>query len=453
MREKQQPMLPSPGGPRLSRSPSNRGFPVCPRMFSRSLLRRRRFYGLLAIFGLALYYLRVLASSLEPFLGYETAFKEEEDQALGLGSYEDSGGRYLHFKVEPHARVDEALANLLLHAHLAHVSDRAFVFDPLEPIPWDRWQMFSKRKVIPLTAIFDARKLWEGERGGLQPVSAIGWQHVCPRRDRTVLRVLPEDLESARYNPGTLMSTWADKLKKTNAHCVEIVGELFTERVLEYPAIQGLYDTIAASPILNRYVFSSKIDKIASDILPISTEATSSPTANNTLVLHAYLPPPPPAPEPLDLCSIIAARDAPFRTFAHLRDLPTPFVIPAAPTYYAQRCNPSVTEIIGRLGAMRTATPSLQHIYVVDGPLGLGVQEWADRKRWFEQLRYELTTKYEWKSVRWARAGAKAEAVAIDTELAVRGAAFMGNGFSDFSSNVVLMRLTRGSHKGSIRFL
>ena len=104
MREKQQSMLPSPGGPRLSRPPSKRGFPVCPRMFSRSLLRRRRFYGLLAIFGLALYYLRVLGSSVEPLLGYESAFKEEEDQALGLGSHEDSGGRYLHFKVKPYAR-------------------------------------------------------------------------------------------------------------------------------------------------------------------------------------------------------------------------------------------------------------------------------------------------------------------------------------------------------------
>lgn len=73
-------------------------------MFSRSLLRRRRFYGLLAIFGLALYYLRVLGSAFEPFLGYEAAFTEEMDHALGLGSHDDSGARYLHFKVESHAR-------------------------------------------------------------------------------------------------------------------------------------------------------------------------------------------------------------------------------------------------------------------------------------------------------------------------------------------------------------
>lgn len=267
------------------------------------------------------------------------------------------------------------------------------------------------------------------------------------------------------------MRTWADKLKKMNAHCVEIVGELFTERyailtliinhrftclfarVLEYPLIQGLYDTIASSPVLEQYVFSPKIHKIASDILPISTEPISSPTANNTLVLHAYLPPPPSTPEPLDLCTIIAARNAPFRTFAHLRGLPTPFDLPAANTYYAQRCNPSIAEIVGRLGAMRTATPALQHIYVIDGPIGLNALEWAARKRWFEQLRFEMTTKYDWKSVRWARAGAKAEAVAIDMELAVRGAAFVGNGFSDFSSNMVLMRLTRGAAKGSMRFL
>lgn len=279
-------------------------------------------------------------------------------------------------------------------------------------------------------------------------MSAIGWQHVCPRRDRTIIRVLPEDLENAKYNPGTLMSTWADKLKKTDSHCVEVVGELFTERyaisklvtahwltcffarVLEYPAIQSLYDTITASPILKQYAFSPKIHKIASDILPISTEATASPTANNTLVLHAYLPPPPPPPKPFDICSTMAARGAPFRTFAHLRGLPTPFVLPAAQSYYTQRCNPSVSQIIGSLGAMRTAMPSLQHIYVVDGPLGLNATEWAERKRWFEELRYELTTKYDWKSARWARAGAKVEAVAIDMELAVRGAAFMGNGVS-----------------------
>jgi hypothetical protein len=144
-------------------------------------------------------------------------------------------------------------------------------------------------------------------------------------------------------------------------------------------------------------------------------------------VLHSYIP----SYGSDDPCSELAARGAPFRTFAHLKGLPTPFEAPANRIYYKQRCNPTVQDIVGRLGVARTALPALKHVYVVDGPLGMTPEQWVERKRWFEELRYELTTKYGWESVRWAAAGAKTESVAIDIELAVRSHAYVGNGVSE----------------------
>lgn len=66
----------------------------------------------------------------------------------------------------------------------------------------------------------------------------------------------------------------------------------------------------------------------------------------------------------------------------------------------------------------------------MDGPLGLNSTQWVERKRWFEALRFELTTKNGWETVRWAAAGAKTESVAIDMELAITGHVYIGNGVS-----------------------
>ncbi|KAG8741134.1 hypothetical protein FRC10_003278 [Ceratobasidium sp. 414] len=261
------------------------------------------------------------------------------------------------------------------------------------------------------------------------------------------------------------MDTWASKLKRLDAQCVEVAGELFTDRVLEYPSIRPLFDTVSASPILRHYTFSYKVYSAASTIIPSTSTLAAVPTANNTVVLQAHLPPQPRTSlPPGDPCGALASLSAPFRTFAHIHGLPTPFSLPAAASYYAQRCNPTVSELVGRLGTLRTSFPSpgsspsnpssrLKHVYVVDGPMGLTPDEWSHRKRWFEQLKYELTHKQGWDSVRWARAGAKPEAVAIDMEVAASAEAFIGNGFSDFSSNVVLLRAARGKPNGSVRFV
>ncbi|KAG9119278.1 hypothetical protein FRC07_005761 [Ceratobasidium sp. 392] len=402
-------------------------------MFSRSLLRRRRFYGLLAIFGLALYYFRVLAGLPAPVSGYEAFYNKELDDTNQIATQEDNNARYVHFKIKSYPRY--------LYAHLAYASNRAYAFDPLEPTPLGKYQMWwSRRKVVPLTAIIDTGKNWDTTGSKLKPISSLGWSQVCPRRKRSVLYVTPQDLLDAKYNPDSLMKIWATKLKSLDAQCAEVVGELFTDRVLEYPSIQPFFDTIAASPILKHYTFSYKVYTTASTIIPNTSTLEAVPTANNTAVLQAHLPPRPLTSDPLeDQCGALTSLGAPFRTFAHLRGLPTPFDLPAAATYYAQRCNPTISELVGRLGSLRAAFPSpdsvpshpsyrLKHVYVVDGPMGLTPTEWSHRKRWFEQLKYELTNKQGWDTVRWARAGAKPEAVAIDMEVAAGAEAFIGNG-------------------------
>lgn len=102
-REKQSPMLPQPGSSRLTSNPHKGPGIFAPRFFSRSLLRRRRFYAVLAFFLFALYYFRVLDFSLEPIPGYEATFNEEMQHALEMSNREEAT-KYLHFRVAPYTR-------------------------------------------------------------------------------------------------------------------------------------------------------------------------------------------------------------------------------------------------------------------------------------------------------------------------------------------------------------
>ncbi|CAE6482228.1 unnamed protein product [Rhizoctonia solani] len=446
-REKRPAMLPQPGTSRLTKSPKLESGSVLPRIFSRSLLRRRRFYAILGFFILVLYYLRIFESSSQPLPGYETLFEEEMNHALDLGTTGDHV-KYLHFKVSSSTRVDALFSKLLLHAHLAHATNRAYVFDPLEPKPKEP-SSWSRKKVQPLSSLLSLGKDWDAKGGKFLPVSSLGWHYVCPPRQRKYLPVSLEDLGKVELDPSILMSNWVKRIVKEDARCVEIVGEPFPDSILESKMIKGLFDTISSSPAPKQYTFRHNIQAAASNILPIATQPSLTPTANNTVVLHSYIP----TSGLDDPCSEMAIRGAPFRTFAHLKGIPTAFEIPANKQYYQQRCNPTIDQIIGRLGIARTSLPALRHVYVVDGPLGMTPEQWVERKRWFEELRFELTTKYSWESVRWAAAGAKSESVAIDMELASRSHAYVGNGFTDFSSNVVLLRVARGLPMGSLRFL
>ncbi|CUA69581.1 hypothetical protein RSOLAG22IIIB_08588 [Rhizoctonia solani] len=353
----------------------------------------------------------------------------------------------------------------LLHAHLAHSTNRAYVFDPLEP-EFQGPSSWSRKKIQPLSSVISLGKDWNSKGGMfpallreifeltfpkdvLQPVSSLGWHYVCPPRQRKYIHISSEDPGNIKSDPSALMNKWTKKIVKQDARCIEIVGEPFPDSALESKLIKELFDTILSSPVSKQYTFRHNIQAAASSILPIATQPSLTPTANNTVVLHSYLPP----SSFDDPCSDLAARGTPFRTFAHLKGIPTPFETPANKQYYQQRCNPTIGQIIGRLGVARTSLPALRHVYVVDGPLGMTPEQWVERKRWFEELRFELTTKYSWESVRWAAAGAKSESVAIDMELASRSHAYVGNGFTDFSSNVVLLRAVRGLPMGSLRFL
>ncbi|KAJ1300773.1 hypothetical protein OPQ81_002416 [Rhizoctonia solani] len=437
-------MLPQPGSSRLTKPSKAETLSTLPRVFSRSLLRRRRFYVILGLFILVLYYLRVFESSSQPLPGYEQLYEEELNHAFDISTADDSV-KYLHFKVSPSTRVDEALSKLFLHAHLAHATHRTYVFDPLEPQIKDSYS-WSHKKVQPMSSVLGLGKDWNANGDVLQPVSSLGWHYICPPRKRKYLHVSSEEAGS---DPAALMSKWVKNILKQDARCVEIVGEPFPDSALESKMIKNLFDTIASSPVMKQYTFRHNIQAAASSILPVSTQSSLAPTANNTVVLHSYLPP----SSTEDPCSDLAARGALFRTFAHIKGVPTPFETPATKQFYKQRCNPTISQIIGRLGMVRTTMPALKHVYVVDGPLGMTPEQWVERKRWFEELRYELTTKHSWESVRWAATGAKPESIAIDTELAIGSHAYLGNGFTDFSSNVVLLRTARGASMGNLRFL
>ncbi|KAF8750088.1 hypothetical protein RHS01_09538 [Rhizoctonia solani] len=343
-RDKRSQLLPQPGNSRLTKV--SKGEPI--------IVPKR-------LFLVVLYYLRIFESSVQPLPGYEVAYEEEITHAMGVNNNDD-GMKYLHFKVSPYARVDEAISKLFLHAHLAHATNRVYVFDPLEPKSKDT-SYWSGKKVQPLSSVLNLGDGWDTKGGVIQPLSSLGWHHVCPPRKRKYLQVSSEYSGKGGPNPALLMNTWTKRILKQDAQCIEIIGEPFPESSLESKAINDLFDIVSSSPVLKQYVFRHNIQAAASSILPTATQTSLSPTANNTVVLQSYLPP----SGADDPCADLAVRELHF-LMDHWHD-----------------------------------------------PRTMGRAETLVR-----ELRYELTTTYGWESVRWAAAGAKTESVAIDTELATR---------------------------------
>jgi hypothetical protein len=68
------------------------------------------------------------------------------------------------------------------------------------------------------------------KKDGIQPLSSLGWHHVCPPRKRKYLQISPSDFNKAGPNPGLLMNTWIENILKQDARCIEITGEPFPDR-------------------------------------------------------------------------------------------------------------------------------------------------------------------------------------------------------------------------------
>jgi len=257
-----------------------------------------------------------------------------------------------------------------------------------------------------------------------------------------------------------LIAHWAEKLKDLEHGCVTIDG--FSPSIVDIAffvskRVISLFPTVSTSPVVTRFEWSSIVRDAVTRNYPLLLSG-SSPQSINEL---------PVAPGLLAIhlrrgdyeyhCKTILAPDAAeYIGWNQFSGLPEPFTpppgaghnmtTPEALSIYLQHCWPSIEQIKHKLRDVRARDPTLTRVFALTN----------GKPGWISTMKKELLDD-GWKHVvttldldlTWEQSGVDN---AIDMEIAARAQAFVGNGFSSLTSNVNLLRLSRGMSPESIRF-
>ncbi|TFK19551.1 hypothetical protein FA15DRAFT_674319 [Coprinopsis marcescibilis] len=399
--------------------------------------------------------------------------------------------------------LNNVLEEMLVTALIAHKSNRSYVFEDYKwsdlPIPYTVYDFALRPTRIPLNAFVGgfigganvSASMFNGIPVHLS-VSSEYYQRVCPPtlgpEDRVVLHA--HHAPDSFANASQLVEWWAHRTKTYGAgkRCVEIqehrqkvVGwEFFGSPV----QIRSVVPLLIDSPVLKYWDWSTlvhngverRIRKLGLSSSSTSTSSISTtPTlpANSTtttipglLAIHLRMGDYKRHCRRLvewrsgfmgfALTGEVPAKDV-FNVSGAVAGLPSPDAVEA---YYMKRCLPSVQEVVERAGEVKKdweathakdpslgSTPLAKVLILSNGWTSdverlqdsLRVNGWevVDRKEDKEESRNSLVdSRLDWEE--------RDVGDAIDMGLAQRADVFLGNGFSTFSGNIILLRLADG---------
>ncbi|KAJ7050164.1 hypothetical protein C8F01DRAFT_1264250 [Mycena amicta] len=447
--------------------------------------------------------------TFEDVWNYERELPQHSQSGRVTGSSKKP--RYLRI---PHASWGTGWNNVfqeqLFNAHLAHLSDRAYVFPEYiardhPPYP-DTLPNGTRHMLhIPMNAFVS------GPIGGgplasnpvqdtltRRSISEEWWNIVCPRDQVKVLNVY-EVQGGFGYDPvavegAEIMARWAEKLRGIEDMCVSV--EEYS--IFHYIFIGGAWVTSAwpsygSSPVLRHFAWSPLVTAALFHnfhiIAPSSTTgpAILTPLNDNTNPFKSFAPFPassPPISGLLGLhvrrgdyeghCSFLAAIDVPYNSWNNMGipglianasiaserwlGVDKSFVWPQLPDYrdvpegmstqdaILRHCFPEVDDIVKRAAKVR-GKGTLRSVFVATN----GDAEWVSRL--VHALRADgwehVATSLDLDLGLEARAVSHAVDMGILSTLAEE---FIGVGFSSLSSNVAQIRLGAGMDAGSIHF-
>ncbi|KZV83718.1 hypothetical protein EXIGLDRAFT_625252 [Exidia glandulosa HHB12029] len=365
--------------------------------------------------------------------------KETEANISALSPPASASTRYVHFANQvKNVGFNNALNEVILLAHLAHASDRVYVFRPM---------LLQRRPTLP------SQTFIAGPAGGedAMAVSLARWNEACPLRERTYygstqVRLsmgLNGDSDAAEH-----MDRWTTFLRNLPDRCVEILKGtplVFDYDVIVSPKIVSLWATISVSPVVTRFAWSPLVHRGLARTLPrldVSSHASDA-TIPRLVAIHVR------RGDFSDHCAFLSGWSPIYTSWNLLPTLPDGYTAPYPQDHddFMRRCYPTPQQIVLRLRSLRAERGSgLEKVYVATNGKG----------EFLKELRRVLRDD-GWKDVLTSRdlelpADERIVDQGIDMEIATRAELFVGNGFSSLTATITMLRLTRGKDASTIRF-
>ncbi|KAF8155253.1 hypothetical protein K438DRAFT_1862851 [Mycena galopus ATCC 62051] len=397
---------------------------------------------------------------------------------LSLPFPEGKTGRYVKFSNQAGwLGWNNCFNEILMNAHLAYVSGRAYVFQDYYWAPnhyqWPKEKWVAVDPHTPLNAIVSgpvAGGPFEEGDPAPRSVSKEWFDDVCPKSERRYINTR-EVKPLVAQSPGTeVLAQWQKVLSEAPERCIEVVpaeedsfAQTFDLGLWGSTRILSLWESFSESPI------SRLLD--ASPIVHAGVDRNV-----NLFVPRGPRPPHPARRKPFDRmlamhlrrgdyeghCRGLAFINAIFYSWSLFPHLPDRYVpepdAPGKDERFLARCWPDIDAIVKKAAEARR--DYLAHMASVDGPrsdetLDVFYVLTNEKTAWLDELKQALQ-RDDWSVATSQDLMLNAEqrdvSMAVDMEIARRAAVFIGNGWSSFTSNIVYGRLLDKRDPITIRY-
>ncbi|EDR13635.1 uncharacterized protein LACBIDRAFT_308809 [Laccaria bicolor S238N-H82] len=417
---------------------------------------------------------------------YEKLWKWERDlpqHNLDLPFPEGRTGRYVLFKNQVQMLGwNNHLNEILMNAHLAYKSGRAYVFQDYiwkpDYYPWPQSKFRISVPHTPLNALMSgpaAGGPWDPEDPAPRSVSEKWFDIVCPKSERRIINT--RDVKPAIYweNGDVIFEHWEKLLKDAPERCIEVQAESRSKDGFPQTFDLYLWGSSRVLPLWESFKNS-----------PVSRLLATSPIVQSAVDRNEYLflPRGPRVPRPAtrdpydrmlaihlrrgdfkEACGRLATWNSTFYSWNLHPFLPDSFTPPPGGEWgkntpeneaiYMERCLPTDEAIIKKIRDSRAdylraspagKTRTLDTIFLLTN----------DKSDWLERLKVALR-KEGWYTIAttWdleLDQEQKDVGMAVDMDIARKAAVFIGNGWSSFTSNILHRRLVDGKEPISNRF-
>ncbi|KAI0683422.1 hypothetical protein BC835DRAFT_1295970 [Cytidiella melzeri] len=361
------------------------------------------------------------------------------------------------------------MQDLILTAHLTHISGRAFVFDDYL---WVRggpaYSEYNGKLIpahVPLSAIISGPLVgekWEDDDPTPLSISREHFQKICPRP--YILH--GEQIRAVHGNGASaqkIVETWIEFLADIDDPCVEIPGESGN---IFHPFMFGskeemlpIWPNLSKSPVLTRLGWSSLAHSAVKSNLALFKPSShhgkstgevfddSLSQIDGLLAVHIR------RGDFLEHCENLGHWGASFLAFNQFPQSSDPWESPQGEeeqkmAVYRRRCIPTIQQIVDKVEQVRHSRAGwgLRRIYIMTNGNTI----------WLSHLKEALLEVYAWDSVATSRDmvltwNEKYVSHTADMLIGQRAQVFIGNGFSSVSSNVAMIRQAKGFPPESTR--
>ncbi|KAJ7442736.1 hypothetical protein B0H11DRAFT_2347743 [Mycena galericulata] len=386
---------------------------------------------------------------------------------LSLPFPEGSTGRYVKFSNQLRGLGwNNCFGEVLMNAHLAYASERAYVFQDFHWPPahyrWPKAKWVDGVARTPLNAIVSgpvAGGAFATDDPAPRAISEAWFDVVCPHVERRYIETI--DVKPAvAHAPGVEVFThWRTLLRDAPERCVEIVvgkgdplPQTFDLSLWGTPRLLSLWDSFSQSPI-SRLLSASPIvhdavDRNADLFLPRGPPPGSIAPRNTfpgMLAMHLR------RGDYYGHCRWMAFRNTVFygwNLFPHFHDR-FEFGTGVPGKRFLARCWPDIATVVKKAAEVRRdylahGATDLNGTTTRDVMLDVMYLLTNDKSKWIDEVK-DAMSKDGWTVTTSQDLVLDAEqtdvSMAVDMEIGRRAEVFIGNGWSSLTSNIVYQRL------------